>query len=100
MANPDKDEAESLIDQITKIGGAADWPLDLFNPARQSRQEKRRMALPGGAEGEISISVTVQGQLPSGLPQAVERTVITELAGTRKVTREQWLLETENAPPQ
>lgn len=100
LTNPDKDQAESLIDQLAGIGGGADWPMDLFNPERQKRQEMRRMALPGGGEGEINVSLTVQGLLQGGLPQTVERTVVTELAGTRKITREQWMLEAEIAPPQ
>jgi hypothetical protein len=95
LTNPDKDQAESLIDQIAGIGGGADWPMDLFNPERQKRQEIRRMALPGGGEGEINVLLTVQGPLQGGLPRTVERTVVTELAGTRKTTREQWILETE-----
>ena len=100
LTNPEKDQAESLIDQMAGIGGGADWPMDLINPERQKRQEMRRMKLPGGGEGEINVSLTVQGLLQGGLPRTVERTVVTELAGTRKITREQWVLETEIAPSQ
>ena len=103
IAGADKDQADSLIDQIAKAGGIAQWPSDLFNPSRQSQHEQRRMALPGGNEGEIDVSITVHGQRQGGqwqggLPATVERTVVTELDGTRKVSREQWTFEHDTAP--
>ncbi len=98
MANADKVLTGSLIDQIAKAGGIAQWPSDLFNPTRQNQQEIRCMALPGGMEGEVTISITVHGQLQGGLPRAVERMVVTKLEGTRKVTREQWTLEISGNP--
>lgn len=95
IASADKDQADSLIDQIARAGGIAQWPSDLFNPSRQMQRERRRMALPGGSEGEVDVSITVHGQRlggqwQGGLPATVERTVVTELEGTHKVSREQW----------
>ncbi len=93
IATPDKEQAASLIDQIAGAGGTARWPADLFNPARLLQQDRRRIALPGGGEGEITVSIAVHGQLHGGLPRMTERTVVTALEGTRKTTREQWVLE-------
>ena len=98
IAGADKDQADSLIDQIARAGGIAQWPADLFNPSRQIQRERRRMALPGGSDGEIDVSIAVRGQREGGLPATVERTVVTELEGTRKVTREQWAFERDIPP--
>ena len=103
IAGADKDQADSLIDQIAKAGGIAQWPSDLFNPSRQSQHEQRQVALPGGNEGAIDVSITVHGQRQGGqwqggLPTTVERTVVTELDGTRKVSREQWIFERDTPP--
>jgi hypothetical protein len=94
----DKDQAESLIDQIANAGGIAQWPTDLFNPSREIQREKRRVALPGGSEGAIEVSITVDGLHYGNLPGSVERTVVTELEGTRKITREQWTFGSDSAP--
>lgn len=95
IANPDKAQAASLIDQIVNAGGVAPWPSDLFHPARPEQREQRRIALPGGGQGDISVTIAAHGLLQGGLPRLVERTVVTELDGTRKVSREQWTIETK-----
>ena len=98
IAGADKDQAVSLIDQIALAGGIAQWPSDLFNPSRQMQRERRRIALPGGSEGAVDVSITVHGQRLGGLPATVERTVVTELEGTHKVSREQWTFARDIAP--
>lgn len=84
--------ASSFINQVIANVTNGQWPTDLFNGAMGERHEQRRIALPGGGEGEVTVSVAVRGQLEAGLPRAIERTVVTELEGTRKVSREQWTL--------
>ena len=94
MASPDKVQAISLIDQIVKGAGAASWPSDLFHPIRPEQREQRRVTLPDGSEGGISVTLAAHGYLPGGLARSVERTVVTELEETRKVSREEWTIET------
>lgn len=91
--NPGQAQITSFIDQIVNGSGAAPWPSDLFNPAQPEWREQRRIALPDGSEGEITVTVAAHGQSSGGLPSSVERTVVTELGGTRKVSREQWTIE-------
>lgn len=98
IADADKDQADSLIDQIARAGGISQWPSDLFNPSRQMQRERRQIALPSGSEGEVDVSITVHGQRLVGLPGTVQRTVVTKLEGTHKVTREQWTFVRDTAP--
>jgi hypothetical protein len=93
MAGPAKVQAGSLMDQIMHIGGAAPWPADLFHPIRPEQREQHRLTLSDGSEGGISVALVAHGQLQGGLPRSVERTVVTELEGTRKVSREEWTIE-------
>ena len=60
---------------------------------RRTSREERRFALPDGGEGMI---VTELERLPAeGLNTMgqAERRVVTQVAGTRRITREQWSLE-------
>lgn len=77
------------------IGGV--WPSDLFNPLQPRRHNRREIALPDGQVGEVDVTIVVRAMLPSGLPEAVERTVVTRLGGTERVSREEWTLAP--APP-
>ena len=85
-----------LIQQMQAVAGAATlshWPTTLFLPEPVSNREERRFALPEGAEGSIVAELEC---LPAdGLDTMgrAERRVMTEIAGTRRVTREEWSLE-------
>jgi hypothetical protein len=85
-------ESGAFLNQLSAQGVPTAWPADLFNPASGERSERRRIALPGGQEGEVHVSVKVIGSQPEGLPRSVERTVTTVLAGTARTSREQWTL--------
>lgn len=85
-------EGVALFAQLAAQGIGAAWPSDLFNPREAQSHENRRVALPDGQEGEVNVSIKVGVLHPCGLPQAVERTVITRLAETERVSREQWTL--------
>lgn len=78
--------------------GAAYWPNDLFSPAMHSRREKRTLALAGGHQGAVEVSVDVLGKLPGGLPQSVERRVTTEVEGSARFSREVWTLVPVSPP--
>lgn len=93
---PADDAARGLLaQQMQTVAGAATlslWPTTLFLPDTDASREERRFALPEGGEGLI---VTESQRLPADgvdtMGQA-ERTVVTEVAGSRRVTREQWSL--------
>lgn len=91
LALPDKREAGRQLAQITAPPGAiGNLPSDLFTPQTGERRERRRIALPGGTEGEVEVAITVAQDRIDGLPQSVERVITTVLAGTTRVSREVW----------
>jgi hypothetical protein len=92
LASSLQQESGAFLNQLSAQGVPTAWPADLFNPASGERSERRRIALPGGQEGEVHVSVKVIGAQPEGLPRSVERTVTTVLAGTARTSREQWTL--------
>lgn len=68
-------------------------PLDLFQPQPGERHERRPVALPDGQTGAVEIAIKVADVQSGGLAGSVERTVTTELAGTRRVSREVWSIK-------
>lgn len=89
----------AFLTQVAGQGALAAWPVDLFNPASGERHERRRIALPDGQEGEVTVSVKSVEPQRLGLPRSVERTVTTVLAGTSRTSREQWTLAPINGSP-
>lgn len=87
-----RQETGAFLSQLAIQGAMAVWPADLFNPASGERRERRRIALPGGQEGAVDVSVKAGDAQTNGLPQAVERTVTTIMEGTSRTTRERWTL--------
>lgn len=85
-----------LLQQMQAVAGAATlsrWPATLFLPDQGNSREERRFELPEGTEG--SIVAELECQRAEGLETMgrAERRVVTEIAGTRRVTRELWSLE-------
>lgn len=91
-------EGAALLAQLAMQGIGGAWPSDLFNPRGPRSHEQRQVALPDGQTGEVEVTVTVGALLPCGLPQAVERTVVTRLAETERVSRERWTLAPAGTP--
>ena len=85
-----------LVQQMQAVAGAATlsrWPTTLFLPEAGSSREERRFALPENSEGTI---ITELERLPADELDTMgeaERRVVTNIAGTRRVTREQWTLQ-------
>ena len=92
-----------LIQQMQAVAGAATlshWPATLFLPEPGGAREERRFALPGtgaGGQGASEGSIVAElERLPADDGETMgraERRVVTEVAGTRRITREQWRLE-------
>ena len=96
----DPQEKRQIQEQIPRILAAAGMagsnvPPELFDPTAGPHREQRVLALPGGGEGRVDVQVNVQRLTRQSLPRSVERTVTTELEGSRRVSREVWTF----APP-
>ena len=66
------------------------WPTDLFVAHDGERRQHRSVALADGSMGEIEVLLRVVKLLPCGMPAVFERIITTQLAGTRRVSREVW----------
>lgn len=94
MSSGARNQANTMLTQVTMAGnGGTAWPEDLFNPARAETTEVRDIALPDGNRGLISIVLRAEGLVPGSLPARVERTVLTDLGGTKRTSREIWTFE-------
>lgn len=86
-----RDQAQALLSQVAMAGsGGTAWPADLFHPTRPESLEQRDILLPDGSRAAIIVTVRSEGATAGSLPERVERTVQTELAGTRRTSREVW----------
>lgn len=88
----DLDQARAFVRQVQARAVGSQWPADLFHPAPGQRVERRSIPLPGGGTGSVTIEIAVRGTQEGGLLASLERVVITELDGDRRVTREEWTL--------
>ncbi len=89
-----RNQASTMLTQVVMAGnGGTAWPLDIFSPAHADTVETRDIALPDGSRGSINIAMRSEGTTPGGLPSQVERTVTTDLSGTKRVSRETWTFE-------
>lgn len=91
LTEPDKQAARQQLALLASGSGAIGaLPSDLFRPQPGERRERRRIALPGGIEGEVEVAIRVAANEPNSVPQSVERVVTTTLEGTTRVSREVW----------
>lgn len=89
-----RNQANTMLGQVVMAGNCGTaWPEDLFNPARAEMTERREIALPDGSRGSINIAIRAEGLVPGSLPARVERTVLTDLSGTKRTSREIWTFE-------
>ena len=88
-----KRDAIQVLGSMTADPRGSPWPTDLFAAHDSERRQHRSVALGDGSTGEIEVLLRVGKWLPCGMPALFERIITTELAGTRKVSREVWSLE-------
>ena len=88
-----KREGEQLLSELAIDPRTSPWPTDLFVASNGERRQHRSVVLPGGEQGEIEVLLKVDKLLPCGMPATFERVITTQLAGTRRVSRELWKLE-------
>ncbi|QEA15720.1 hypothetical protein [Novosphingobium ginsenosidimutans] len=94
MSPSARGQASTMLTQVVMAGtGGTAWPVDLFSPARADSVETRGITMPDGTRGLISVTIRAEGLIPGGLPQRVARTVLTDLGGSTRTTREIWTFE-------
>ncbi|MFO1255073.1 MAG: hypothetical protein U1E37_05320 [Sphingomonadaceae bacterium] len=86
-------ESSGFIADVLQAQPGSRWPVDLFRVQPGEHRQSRSVPLPGGGEGWIEVVTRVDALLPCGLPRTVERTVTTQLAGSRRVSREVWTFQ-------
>jgi hypothetical protein len=74
-------------------GGMTRWPATLFLPGAEHHEESQEIPLPEGAPGVVRIELDRASPVGAATMARAERTVTTELGGTRRVARETWTLE-------
>lgn len=83
-----------FVSQTLQGQSRSPWPVDLLRIPPGEHRQSRVVALAGGVEGRIEVVTRVDALLPCGLPSSIERTVVTMLAGTKRVSREVWTFQT------
>ena len=67
-------------------------PKDLFAPVDPDRTARREVALPDGAQGEVTVRFTALADPATGLMEQAKREVLTDLSGNQRRTVESWQL--------
>jgi hypothetical protein len=92
LDNGERAQAQGFIAQIRSRAAATPWPSDLFRPTPGRRVEQQQFSLPDGGEGRITVEINARTDSASGVLAELERTVVTEMDGSRRVTREEWTI--------
>ncbi|MBW8784430.1 MAG: hypothetical protein JF593_07295 [Novosphingobium sp.] len=95
LAPAERSEAAAFIARLRTRSGAAiggEWPADLFHPATGQHTDTRRLAVADGVSGSVTVTIDARDRPSGDLLASVERTVVTELDGTRRTSRELWTL--------
>lgn len=86
-------EAGRVIGKLSQGPSTSPWPADLFNANPGERRLERLVNLADGRTGAVEVILRVDARLPNGLPRRFERTVTTQLPGSRSVSREVFTFE-------
>lgn len=86
-------DAGRVIGKLAQGGAASPWPADLFNANPGERRLERQVNLADGRIGAVEVVLRVDALLPCGLPRRFERTVTTQLPGSRTVSHEVFTFE-------
>lgn len=74
-------------------GGQTPWPEALFLPDGLHGTVEQSFPLPDGSAGSVQIALESDPNVtPAATMRRASRTVVTEVAGTRRVAREEWTL--------
>ncbi|MGB7655956.1 MAG: hypothetical protein WBL74_10800 [Novosphingobium sp.] len=86
-------EVGRVIGKLAQGGATSPWPADLFNANPGERRLERQVNLADGRTGAVEVVLRVDTLLPCGLPRRFERTVTTQLPGSRTVSHEVFTFE-------
>jgi hypothetical protein len=92
LDSAERAEAQGFIAQVRSKAARTLWPSDLFRPEPGRRVEKQAFVLPDGGEGRITVEINARADSAPGVLAELERTVVTEMDGSRRVTREEWTI--------
>ncbi len=81
--------ASRLQSQARAVGG--NWPADLFHPRTGQHSEVREMPLGSVGAGKVTVTVAADGDA-RGLLARLQRRIITEAAGSTRLSIETWTL--------
>ena len=73
-------------------GALTRWPETLFLPVETRAANEQRFPLPDGSEGKITVTLASAAAEALATMGRAERTVTTEVGGTRRISRESWSL--------
>lgn len=93
MPDATKRDAVGMIGSMAADPHSSPWPTDLFIAHDSERRQHRSVTLSDGSLGDVDVVLRVGNWLPCGMPALFERVITTDLAGTRRVSREVWSLE-------
>lgn len=88
----DQSQVRSFVHHVQQNGAGSQWPADLFHPAPGPRSETTLLDAGGGQDGRVTVSVNAEAAADSGLLLRLVRSVRTELAGTVRLSSEEWTL--------
>ncbi|MET0587551.1 MAG: hypothetical protein ABWZ75_03435 [Novosphingobium sp.] len=92
LDSAERAHAQGFIAQIRNKAARTLWPSDLFRPEPGRRVERQQFTLPDGGEGHITVEINARTESGPGVLTELERTVVTEMDGSRRVTREEWTI--------
>lgn len=73
-------------------GGLSAWPEALFVPHGLFGANEQSFRLPDGSDGSVLITLDSDAEPARATMSRARRTVVTQVAGTRQVAREEWTL--------
>jgi hypothetical protein len=79
-------------------GGQTAWPEALFLPHGLSGNSEQTFQLPDGSDGSVLVLLESEAATAQATMGRARRTVVTKVAGTRRVAREEWTLGPIAAP--
>lgn len=84
-------QGRAFVQQLQARGTGSAWPAEVFHPTPGRHVERRAIPLADGSSGSVSVEIEAAPPSPGTL-SSLSRAVITELAGERRVAREEWTL--------
>ena len=93
-AGSEREQALRQLSQIRSAGGSmlGRLPPDLFFPVPTDFREVQPVALPDGSQGEFELHYRAAAVAAGGWLEALDRTVITRLAGSERQSAESWTM--------